>query len=125
MKSAKLQRRARNAGFDWPSLDPIFDKLDEEVDELRAEIDAPDSADKQKRQFEEFGDVMFVLIILACILGIDAEAAMRAANLKFIRRMEAVQAGARAGGRELTELTLDEMNVLWDRAKAAERGEAG
>jgi MazG family protein len=123
MKSAKLQRRARSTGFDWPSVDPIFDKLAEEVGELRAEIDAPDSAEKQKRQFEEFGDVMFVLINLSLHLGIDAEAALRAANLKFIRRMEAVQTGARAGGRELKEMTLDEMNVLWDRAKAAERGE--
>jgi nucleoside triphosphate diphosphatase len=122
MKSAKLQQRARRTGFDWPSIEPIFAKLDEEVAELRAEIADPKSAEQEKRQFEEFGDVMFVIVNLGLHLGIDAESAMRAANQKFVRRMESVEAQAKAAGKELEGLTLDEMNVLWDRAKEAERG---
>jgi nucleoside triphosphate diphosphatase len=122
MKSAKLQQRARRTGFDWPSIEPIFAKLDEEVAELRAEIAAPKDADQEKRQFEEFGDVMFVIVNLGLHLGIDAESAMRAANQKFVRRMESVDAQAKAAGKELKGMTLDEMNTLWDRAKEAERG---
>ena len=76
MKSAKLQSRARRTGFDWPSVEPIFDKLEEEVAELKAEIAAPASADRHRRQFEEFGDVMFVIVNLGLHLGIDAESAL-------------------------------------------------
>ncbi len=121
MRSAKLQARARRLGFDWPSVEPILDKVDEELAELRVEIAAPPGAGKTQREFEEFGDVMFVMVNLGARLGIDAESALRAANLKFIRRMEAMEAGAKAEGRELQDMTLDEMQVLWDRAKAAER----
>jgi nucleoside triphosphate diphosphatase len=122
MKSAKLQQRARRTGFDWPSVEPIFDKVQEELTELKAEIVAPASPDQEKRQFEEFGDVMFVIVNLGLHLGIDAESAMRAANQKFVRRMESVDAQAKAAGKELKGMTLDEMNTLWDRAKEAERG---
>jgi nucleoside triphosphate diphosphatase len=122
MKCAKLQQRARRTGFDWPSITPIFDKLEEELAELQVEIAAPAGADKDKRQFEEFGDVMFVLVNLGLHLGIDAESAMRAANKKFVGRMESMFAQAKASGRDFEGMTLDEMNVLWDRAKEAERG---
>ena len=122
MRSAKLQGRARRVGFDWPSAGPVLDKIDEELAELRVEIAAPQGSGVEERQFEEFGDVMFAMVNLGLHLRIDAEAALRAANLKFIRRMEQVEAGARASGRELSELTLDEMQVLWERAKAAGRG---
>ena len=120
-KSQKLQRRAARMGFDWPSVDPILDKLEEELLELRAEIASPPGAQKEKRQFEEFGDVMFVVVNLGLRLGIDAEAALRAANMKFIRRMNSMAAQAEANGQSLDTMTLDEMNVLWDRAKDAEK----
>ncbi len=87
-KSHKLQRRAARLGFDWPSVDPVLDKVDEELAELRAEIASPPAPDKKKREFEEFGDLMFVMVNLGRWLGIDAEAALRAANVKFTRRME-------------------------------------
>jgi MazG family protein len=121
IRSAKLQRRAARVGFDWPSAAPIFEKIEEELAELRAEIGGAAGAEKGRRQFEEFGDLMFVMVNLGLHLGIDAEAALRAANGKFVRRMEAVEAGARASGKELSEMTLDGMQALWDQAKAAER----
>ncbi len=121
MKSAKLQQRARRTGFDWPTVAPILDKLEEELAELKAEMAAPAGADKEKRQFEEFGDLMFVIVNLGLHLGIDSESALRAANQKFVGRMDSMVAQAKAGGRELKGMTLDEMNVLWDRAKEAER----
>jgi MazG family protein len=122
-RSAKLQRRAARVGFDWPSTEPIFDKIEEELGELRAEIGGPPSATQARRQFEEFGDLMFVMVNLSLHLGIDPEAALRAANAKFICRMEAVETGAAASGRQLSDMTLDEMQALWDRAKAAEQEE--
>ncbi len=122
-KSQKLQRRAARMGFDWPTVEPILDKVDEELLELRAEIATPPGRLKEKRQFEEFGDLMFVLVNLGLRLGIDAEAALRAANIKFTRRMEAMAAAAHASGRALESMTLDEMQVFWDRAKASEKRE--
>ena len=122
-RSQKLQRRAARMGFDWPSVDPILDKVDEELAELRAEIARAPGSDKKQREFEEFGDLMFVMVNLGLRLGIDAEAALRAANMKFTRRMESMAAAARDGGQALETMTLDEMQVLWDRAKVAEKGD--
>ncbi len=123
-KSQKLQRRAARMGFDWPSVEPILDKLEEELVELRAEIASPQSAEQEKRQFEEFGDVMFVVVNLGLRLGIDAEAALRAANAKFVRRMESMAAQAHESGQALETMTLDEMQVLWDRVKVSEKNAA-
>ena len=123
-KSQKLQRRAARMGFDWPSVEPILDKLEEELVELRAEIASPQSAEQEKRQFEEFGDVMFVVVNLGLRLGIDAEAALRAANAKFVRRMESMAAQAHESSRALENMTLEEMQVLWDRVKVSEKNAA-
>jgi len=120
-KSQKLQRRAARMGFDWPSVEPILDKLEEELEELRAEIASPTNAEQEKRQFEEFGDVMFVVVNLGLRLGIDAEAALRAANAKFVRRMDSMAAQATENGQALENMSLDEMNILWDRAKVEEK----
>ncbi len=122
-KSQKLQRRAARMGFDWPSVEPVLDKVDEELAELRAEIASPPDPGKKKREFEEFGDLMFVMVNLGRWLGIDAEAALRAANMKFTRRMDSMAAQADESGQTLETMTLDEMQVLWDRAKDAEKGE--
>ena len=120
-KSQKLQRRAARMGFDWPSIEPILAKVDEELAELRAEIESAPAPGKDQRQFEEFGDLLFVMVNLGLRLGIDAEAALRAANTKFTRRMDSMAAQARKNGQSLETMTLDEMNVLWDRAKDREK----
>jgi nucleoside triphosphate diphosphatase len=122
LRSAKLQRRAARLGFDWPSVEPILDKVDEELTELKAEIAAPEGGGKDRRQFEEFGDLMFVMVNLGLRLGIDAESALRAANVKFTRRMETMEQAASQEGATLQGMPLEKMQVLWDRAKAAERG---
>lgn len=121
IRSAKLQKHARWMGFDWPSALPIFDKIEEELEELKAEMVPPVDEAKARRQFEEFGDVMFVLVNLGLHLKIDAEAALRFANQKFIGRMESMLAQAKAADQDFEGLSLDEMMVLWDRAKEAER----
>ena len=108
-------------GFDWPSVEPILDKVDEELAELRAEIESAPAPGQDQRQFEEFGDFLFVMVNLGLRLGIDAEAALRAANTKFTRRIELDGRSGQENGQSLETMTLDEMNVLWDRAKDGEK----
>lgn len=114
-RAVKLQNRAARVGFDWPDATSVLDKIAEETREL-VEATDPDHA------AEEYGDLMFVMANLARHLGIDPEAALRAANAKFTRRFTAVEAALDAGGSSPAQSDLAEMDALWDAAKAAERG---
>lgn len=116
-RAAKLTKRAARVGFDWPSTDEVFDKLDEEVAELRAEIAAGD-LDKAR---EEMGDLLFVVANLARKLGVEPEDALRGANAKFVRRFGFIEAELGKDGRTPDQSDLAEMDALWDAAKAAER----
>jgi tetrapyrrole methylase family protein / MazG family protein len=112
--SQEMQERAANLGYDWPSIDGVLDKVAEEADELRrAATDA--------ERAEEFGDLLFVLVNVARRRGIEAEAAVRAANAKFKRRFARVERGAAAQGVALRELDFAALDALWDAAKAEER----
>jgi ATP diphosphatase len=116
-RAAKLTKRAARVGFDWPSTDEVFDKLDEEVAELKAEIAAGD-LDKAR---EEMGDLLFVVANLARKLGVEPEDALRGANAKFVRRFGFIEAELAKDGRTPDQSDLAEMDGLWDAAKAAER----
>jgi ATP diphosphatase len=122
-RAIKLQAKAARVGFDWPSIDLVFDKLREEVGELEAEIASGtnDDAGRTQRIAEEFGDLMFVMANLARHLEIDPEAALRAANQKFTRRFQGVEALLRQRGKEPAGSTLAEMDSLWDEVKATEK----
>jgi nucleoside triphosphate diphosphatase len=117
LRAVKLQKRAARVGFDWDSTDQVIDKIVEEAAELRAESDLA-------RQFEEMGDLLFVMANLARHLGIDPEAALRFTNAKVVRRFGAVEAALAAQGRRPEESDLAEMDALWDAAKAAEKAQA-
>jgi ATP diphosphatase len=117
-RAAKLTKRAARVGFDWPSTDEVFDKLDEEVAELRAEIAAGD-LDKAR---EEMGDLLFVVANLARKLGVEPEDALRGANAKFVRRFGFIEAELAKEGRTPEQSDLAEMDALWDAAKVVERG---
>ena len=116
-RAAKLTKRAGRVGFDWPSTDEVFDKLAEEVEELRVEIAA---GDKEKAR-EELGDLLFVVANLARKLDVEPEDALRAANAKFIRRFGFIEAELARDGRTPEQSTLEEMDRLWDAAKVAEK----
>jgi MazG family protein len=116
-RAAKLTKRAGRVGFDWPSTDEIFDKLAEEVEELRVEIAA---GDKDKAR-EELGDLLFVVANLARKLELEPEDALRAANAKFVRRFGFIEAELAKDGRTPEKSDLAEMDALWDAAKAAEK----
>jgi len=116
-RAAKLTKRAARVGFDWPSTDEVFDKLHEEVAELRAEIAAGD-LDKARG---EVGDLLFVVANLARKLEVEPEDALRATNAKFVRRFGFIEAELAKDGRTAEQSDLAEMDVLWNAAKAAER----
>ncbi len=116
-RAVKLNKRAARVGFVWPSVKEVLDKLDEEVAELKVEVEAGDR-DKMRG---ELGDVLFVLANLARELDIEPEDALRATNAKFVRRFGFIEAALAERGRTPDQSDLAEMDALWDAAKAAER----
>ena len=113
-----VQERAARAGFDWPDLDGVLDKLVEEVGELRA-------ATNDAERVDEFGDLLFVLANVGRWLSVDAEEALRLAGAKFYRRFSGIETVARQRSLDLDRLSLAEMDALWDEVKAGERAETG
>jgi nucleoside triphosphate diphosphatase len=124
MRALKLQKRAARVGFDWPGPAEVLAKLDEEIAELRVEIDAGAPADKLE---DELGDVLFVACNLARKLDLDPSAALRRANAKFERRFRHMEALAARSGRSLdVSMALAEQDALWNIARQADhRGELG
>ena len=108
-RALKLQAKAAKVGFDWPSVENVYDKIAEEVAEFRA---APDA-----KKPEEFGDLLFAMANVARHLGIDPEAALRGTNAKFERRFGHVEARLAEMGKEPKQSSLEEMDGLWDEAK--------
>lgn len=117
LRAVKLQNRAARVGFDWPDAGDVLDKITEEAAEL---VEARDTLGQAEID-EEFGDLLFVMANLGRHLGVDAEAALRRANAKFVRRFEAVEAKLKARGKRPEDSDLAEMDALWDSAKADER----
>jgi ATP diphosphatase len=116
VRAAKLTARAARVGFDWPNAAAVLEKLDEEVAELRAELDQADPA----RLTDEVGDLLFVLANLARKLNLDPEACLRHANRKFTRRFQAMEQRAEAAGNTLADMSLDEMEASWQIVKQAQ-----
>jgi tetrapyrrole methylase family protein / MazG family protein len=108
--SQEMQERASNIGYDWPTLEGVLGKVEEEVGELRA-------AANPAERGEELGDLLFVLVNVARRLGVEAEGALRDANDKFRRRFAIVERLAAERSVALRDLTFDELDELWDRAK--------
>jgi ATP diphosphatase len=118
VRAAKLQRRAARVGFDWPQATQVLDKIDEEIAELRTELQGQANQD---RLSDEVGDLLFAVVNLARHLEVDGETALRQANAKFEHRFRAIEEALRARGRRLEDASLDEMEALWQQAKAAEQ----
>ena len=117
MRAEKLQKRAARVGFDWPNLDGVMDKIIEEAQEVK-EAAASGDADAIE---DEMGDLLFAVTNLARKLGVDPEVALRRTNDKFTRRFKSVEAGAKANGKTLPDMSLEEMDALWNAAKMDER----
>ena len=106
--------RASQAGFEWDDISGVMDKVREEISELE---DAPTKDEKAR----EFGDILLSLVNVARWLDIDAESALRGANERFYERFTHIEAGARAQGRFVKDMSMDEKDALWEEAKRAEK----
>ena len=118
-RALKLTARAARVGFDWPDASAVLDKLAEETAELKAELPAADPG----RLADEVGDMLFVLANLARKLGLDPEQCLQGANRKFIRRFTSMEQRLASDGKAPGDVTLAEMEEIWQRSKAAERTE--
>lgn len=114
VKAHRIQDKARNIGFDWGEREQVWDKVNEEFNELKAEINNMD-ADKMEA---EFGDLFFSLINAARLYKINPDNALERTNLKFIRRFNYLEEKTKEQGRSLKEMTLAEMDEIWNEAKA-------
>lgn len=110
----KLQKKAASVGFDWPSLSPVFDKLVEEVDELKEEIFINNN---HQRIEEELGDVLFSCVNIARHLNVNAEWSLRKANQRFVERFSYIEKALNESGETLENCSIDRLNTLWEAAK--------
>ena len=130
LRAQKLQNRAARVGFDWDAAKGVLDKIEEEIAELRHEMDsarpsgAARSTENGARLADELGDILFGCANLARKLGIDPESALRGGNGKFERRFRAMEALAARQGRRLEDLGLERMEALWQSVKADEKAVA-
>lgn len=113
VKAYRIQDKARNVGFDWTEREQVWEKVKEEIDEFQAEVANMD-ADKAEA---EFGDLMFSLINAARLYHINPDNALERTNQKFIRRFNYVEEHSIRQGRSLTDMTVEEMDALWNDAK--------
>jgi uncharacterized protein YabN with tetrapyrrole methylase and pyrophosphatase domain len=129
MEAHQLSTKAARVGFDWKRIEDVFDKLHEEIDELRAAmresnraaqgeaLAAEEEQQQQARVREEIGDLLFAVTNIARHLKTEPEAALKLANRKFRRRFHYIERELAARGRTLDAATLDEMEALWQEAK--------
>jgi tetrapyrrole methylase family protein/MazG family protein len=115
-QAQSLQERAARVGFDWPDIKPVIDKVFEEFEEIKQAPDAPSRAG-------ELGDLLFAVVNLVRWYGVDAENALRQTNTKFRRRFAYIEKEATTAGRNLRDMTLEEMDLLWEAAKTPEKNQ--
>ncbi len=117
-RAEKLQKRAARGGFDWPEVSPVFDKIHEEIEEVRAEL----GGDDHQALHDEVGDLLFACVNLARHAGVDPEQALRSANGKFVRRFQHLEQRLVEQGSSLEQADLESMESLWNEAKEREKG---
>ncbi|MDX9880715.1 MAG: nucleoside triphosphate pyrophosphohydrolase [Prolixibacteraceae bacterium] len=116
VKANRIQEKASGVGFDWEHREQVWDKVKEEIAELQREIDKTD-ADKIEA---EFGDLFFAMVNAARLYGVDPETALERTNLKFIRRFNFLESQTLKKGIDLKQMSLAEMDVIWEKAKRQE-----
>lgn len=120
IKAYRIQDKARNVGFDWQRREDVWDKVREEIDELQAELERDD----RERSTDELGDFLFAVINAARLYKLNPDNALERTNQKFIRRFDYIEQHSIRAGRPLNEMTLEEMDQLWNEAKQQENPQA-
>ncbi|MEO8150638.1 MAG: nucleoside triphosphate pyrophosphohydrolase [Bacteroidia bacterium] len=113
VKAMRIQEKARGVGFDWENKNQVWDKVNEELHEFKAEVE---KGDQQKIE-SEFGDLLFSMINYSRFINVNPEEALERTNKKFIKRFQHLEKSATAAGRKLSDMTLEEMDVYWNEAK--------
>src|SRR5262249_48608070 len=119
MEAYQMTTKVSRVGFDWPDVASVLEKLEEEAEELKAATRGPDPSHAEIS--EEVGDLLFAVVNVARLLGVDPESALKGSNRKFRRRFGHREGGRRQRGRNPAESTLAEMDPLWEEAKQLER----
>lgn len=120
VKAYRIQEKASGVGFDWEKVTQVWDKVVEELNEFKKEVQAAAEDSDKERIEQEFGDLLFALVNYARFLDINPETALERTNRKFIRRFQYVEQGAKKSGKALHQMSLDEMDVFWNEAKKSE-----
>ena len=112
VKATRIQEKARGVGFDWDNKNQVFEKVNEEIQELKTEVD-----NNSNKIEDEFGDVLFSIINYARFIGVDPESALEKTNKKFIKRFKFMEKSSKKDGKSISKMTLSEMEEYWERAK--------
>jgi XTP/dITP diphosphohydrolase len=118
IKAMRLQGKAKQVGFEWSNKEEVWDKVKEELEEFRHEVDTNAAHEHLE---DEFGDLLFSLINYSRFLHIDAENALEKTNKKFQRRFQAMERQAEAEGKALHDMSLEEMDAIWNKVKSSEK----
>ncbi len=113
VKAMRIQEKARGVGFDWDNAEQVWEKVNEEIDEFKTEV----INNNRERMMEEFGDVLFALINYARFLDINPETALEITNKKFIKRFQYLEQKVKKEGKDLNNMSLEEMENYWNEAK--------
>jgi len=116
VKAYRMQEKVRGVGFDWQEPSQVWEKVNEEIAELQEEVKQGDAEKMEK----EFGDLLFSLVNYSRFIGVNPEDALERTNKKFIKRFQYIEEQAREKGRDLKELSLEQMDAFWDEAKSKE-----
>lgn len=113
VKASRIQDKVKGVGFDWDNKSQVWDKVEEEISELKVEL-----AKKEGEVEAEFGDVLFSMINYARFIGVNPEDALERTNKKFIKRFQILEDLVKDDGKEMTEMELDQLDVYWEKAKS-------
>jgi len=116
LKAYRIQEKVKGVGFDWERPEQVWEKVEEEMAELKTEVEKGD----KDRMESEFGDLLFALVNYARFIGVNPDDALERTNLKFIKRFQHLESQAGKTGKSLKDMTLAEMDVFWEEAKAKE-----
>ncbi|MBU2915467.1 nucleoside triphosphate pyrophosphohydrolase [Reichenbachiella agariperforans] len=114
VKAMRIQEKARGVGFDWDDQEQVWGKVQEELEEFKVEIDQGN----KEEALSEFGDILFSMVNYARFVGIDPEEALERTNKKFIKRFQYLEIESKKDGKQMGEMSLEEMDAYWEKAKS-------